>query len=181
MRKSCKYTVNGLYKVSVYLFYNNARVSYWKGVVVVKRLKVSQVAEELGVSRQTIYNWIDKLDKELDKHIYKQGISWMIGTEGIEIIRKAIHCKSGYTESGEHGGGRCRVCGADNALQRYIDSLTRQIDRLETELDLKNRQFENFQAMLKDSQGRILELEEEVKEQEGLWSRLLKKTKANNS
>ncbi len=131
--------------------------------------KIKEAAEELGVSRQTVYNWIDRIGKDLDQYIYKAQGPWLIDKEGLELIRQAITSKEPFTKKGKgsqqegFNGNGYRVY---ELLQEHIDSLKEQTRRLEQELDRKNQQFENFQVLLKQNQERILELEGDTQEKQ---------------
>ena len=137
--------------------------------------KVSEVAELLGVTRQTVYNHIDKIDKEINSYIYiKEGVK-VIDKKGIELIKASIDGKDIFTKEFTEDLQKQDDIQNDNvkeALQDHIDSLKSEIERLEKELKEKNKQLDNkdqlmqnFQVMLQNKEDKIYQLEGEVEEQ----------------
>lgn len=145
--------------------------------------KVSEVAELLGVTRQTVYNHIDKIDKQINSHIYiKEGVK-VIDEQGIELIKSSIDGKDIFTEEFTEDLQQQDDPQNDNvkeALQDHINSLKSEIDRLENELQEKNKQLDkkdqlldnkdqlmqNFQIMLQKKEDKIYQLEGEVEEEQ---------------
>lgn len=140
--------------------------------------KVAEVAEELGVTRQTVYNWIDRLGKKLESHIHTLDGAKALDVEGVEIIREAVGVKTGFKEDGEQGQGNGEGHGREDLLNEVLMD---HIERLEAQLEEKDRQLErkdellrNFQVITQRNQERIEELEGETEEREGWWDRLRK-------
>lgn len=145
--------------------------------------KVSKVAELLGVTRQTVYNHIDKIDKEINSHIYtKEGVK-VIDDKGIELIKASIEGKEVFTEGFTddlHQQDDLQNDNVKEALQNHINSLKSEIDRLENELQEKNKQLDmkdqlmqNFQVMLQNKEEKIYQLEGEVEEkQKGIFDKI---------
>lgn len=139
--------------------------------------RVMDIARLLGVSRLTVYDHIKRLKKNLKPFIYNEKGVIYLEPEGLEFIRQSINEGQSYKEdlNGQENGQPINPEVTDlfndlnhkfDTLQNdYIANLKQQIRRLEGELDRKNQQFENFQALLKKNQERLLELEGEVQEQ----------------
>ena len=136
--------------------------------------KVSEVAKQLEVSRQTIYNHIGKLDDDIAKHIYRQEGVKVIDGQGIKLIKRSIGRQKGFkksTEEFDSQEGDNQQQGEKEALQGHIKSLKEEIDRLESELQEKNKQLErkdkqleNFQVMLQRRENEVYELEGKVQQ-----------------
>ena len=138
--------------------------------------KVSEVAEQLGVTRQTVYNHIDKLDKEINSYIYTSEGVKVIDEQGIELIQASIEGKKIFTDrftddiQQQDDSQNDKV---KEALQDHINSLKSEVDRLEKELSEKNKQLDmkdqlmqNFQVMLQKKEDKIYQLEGEVEEEQ---------------
>lgn len=147
--------------------------------------KVKDIAEELQVSRPTVYNHLKKLKKDIKPFMYKKKGMTYLEPEGLELIKESINGTTDYKENLKAESDRQDIdpetkellsnlnSKIDSLENEYIASLKQQIDRLQDELDRKNSQFENFQILLKQNQERILELESETdQENVGLWQKI---------
>lgn len=131
--------------------------------------KVSEIANRLGVSRQTIYNWIDKLGQDIEPHITEVDGARVVDMEGVRLIERKI------------GGSQDDFTGQNfdqllEAKEEVITELRKQVGRLEKELERRNEQLErhtellqNFQVIVRQNQERIEELEGEVEERLKWW------------
>lgn len=53
-------------------------------------MKVKELAEELNVTRQTIYNHINDLKPDINKYIYKKGRTMYLQEPGINMIKDSL-------------------------------------------------------------------------------------------
>lgn len=132
--------------------------------------KVKDVAEELGVSSQTVYNHIQKLDQKLKPYLLKREGATVIDTAGVKLIRKSIYGQNDFKENLKIEKEQETVNPEMQELIKHYKSL---IETLKEQLEEKDRQIERSQILQQQNQQRILELEGEVKEQKkSLWQRL---------
>jgi hypothetical protein len=148
--------------------------------------KVIEVAEALGVSKVTVYKKITTLSKEIKPFIFKKkGITY-IEAGGVELIKQSLEVSTliqddtnnvynaevAFTVEEDIPDGVSILTDKLNTLQEdYISSLKEQIGLLKEELNEKNNQLnnkdkllENFQVLLKDTNKKVMLLEEEKKE-----------------
>ena len=120
-------------------------------------MKVSELAEELKVSRQTIYNHIDKLKPEIDKHIDKVKGAKVIELAGIKMIRASVNDKSSFDNGADEEKARL--------YHRQIELLEKQVEQLESQLEMKDQQIERLHIMIQQSQKNVEQLTGEVREE----------------
>jgi predicted DNA-binding protein YlxM (UPF0122 family) len=119
---------------------------------------IAEVAKELEVSKNTVYNRLKGLQKDLKPFVkVTKGITY-IEEEGMEIIRKAVYVENEETKENE-------TIEADNvnpfqALQEdYINTLKTTIEMLERDKeDLKNQLTEQTEIVKRQQ---ILQLNEQ--------------------
>lgn len=152
--------------------------------------RVVEVAEELKVSKVTIYNKLKEYSKELKPHLNKlKGITY-INYEGLEIIRKSLDLneevkKVKIDSSEEYNDFNDKVDNEENLKEfkeltrMHLNDLKDQICMLQKELDIKNEQLErkdklleNFQVLLKKEKEKTLLLEEK---KPSIWEKIFKK------
>ncbi|MFW6027149.1 MAG: hypothetical protein ACOCRX_12510 [Candidatus Woesearchaeota archaeon] len=132
--------------------------------------RVSEIAEELEVSRQTVYNWVDKLSLKDKGYInVKNGVK-MVDLEGFKMIKDNV--KSDVKEDLQDFEHKDELIDEMKELyEERIKDLKSEVKRLERQLDSKDelikdqsRQLENFQHLIASKENKIYELEGEVEE-----------------
>ena len=108
-------------------------------------MKVSELADDLKVSRQTIYNHIDKL----------KGTK-VIDMKGVKMIRNSVNEKNGFDSESDREKAEL--------YQRQIELLEKQIEQLEKQVDMKDQQIERLHIMIQQSQKNVEQLTGEVEE-----------------
>lgn len=152
---------------------------------------VSEIAQEIGLSKVTIYNKINALQSQLKPYIkHKKGIQY-IDDEGLLIIKKACGLEVTDEPLNETAADKDHSPAASNGVNQfenilktleslndnlnsdYIQSLKDQIEHLKGEISTKNEQLQakdellkNFQVMLQtEKQSRqLLEASREERE-----------------
>ncbi|MFW5686602.1 MAG: HTH domain-containing protein [Halanaerobium sp.] len=117
-------------------------------------MKVSELADDLKVSRQTIYNHIDKLQPEIDNHIDKIKGAKVIDIEGIEMIRDSVNDKSQVDNKTDEEKAKL--------YHRQIELLEKQIEQLEDQVETKDQQIKRLHIMIQQSQKNVEQLTGEV-------------------
>ena len=119
-------------------------------------MKVSELADDLKVSRQTIYNHIDKLKPEIDNHIDKLKGAKVIDMKGVKMIRNSVNDKNSFDSESDREKAEL--------YQRQIELLEKQIKQLEKQVDMKDQQIERLHIMIQQSQKNVEQLTGEVEE-----------------
>lgn len=146
--------------------------------------RIAEIANDLGVSKQTVYNHIEKLDKELEGNIYKRKGATVIDIEGVKLLQESINGEDssgiGFenVERGMENGDSENVKNPYN--KEVIDLLKEQIETLKDQLDKKDELIKeqtelirNSQVLIQQNQDRIEEIEGEVQEQKmSFWKKL---------
>ena len=127
--------------------------------------KVSEIAKELEVSKQSIYYWINKLGKDIQEHIYKDGNAKVIDEPGVDMIRKKIEGKKEIERPFNVNNQYPAVRPQDKEIQalkdrikdlkEYNKTLKEQIEILKYQLESKDQQINNLHRSLDKSQDRI--------------------------
>lgn len=60
--------------------------------------RVAEAAEELDVSRSTVYNYLKKLEEELEPHLDEEEGATVISDEGVDLISREMDKVHGQTE-----------------------------------------------------------------------------------
>lgn len=89
-----------------------------------EKIKISQVAKNLGVSLNSVYRKVKQSETKLNGHVVKENGVTFISTEGVEILR-GLFSKLNPSETPEIKG----VPG-DSHLQEIISNQQRTIDAL---------------------------------------------------
>ena len=119
-------------------------------------MKVSELADDLKVSRQTIYNHIDKLKPEIDNYIDKVKCAKVIDIQGVKMIRDSVKDKSNVDNETDEEKAKL--------YRRQIELLEKQIEQLENQVEMKDQQIERLHIMIQQSQKNVEQLTGEVKE-----------------
>jgi len=128
-------------------------------------MKVSELADNLKVSRQTIYNHIDKLQPKIDKYIDKVKGAKVIDKQGVEMIQRSVKDKTNFDNYQNKFSSKSDEEKA-KLYQRQIELLEKQIDQLEKQVEKKDQQIERLHIMLQQSQMNVERLTGEVEETE---------------
>jgi len=135
--------------------------------------KVKEVADELNVSRQSVYNWLQKLEPEINRFVKQvEGVK-VIEEPGIEMIRDNLKVDKQDDEGVETASGAPGPAREIELLQEQIQQLKEQNEYLKEQIDRKDRRLDNYQVLIKQRTDRVEMLEGEVeKQQEGLIERI---------
>jgi hypothetical protein len=158
-----------------------------------KEYKISEIVDDIGVSKATIYNKLSSLKDLLRNHIkVRKGIRY-VDYEGFRIIKNSIgFSKEQYTDLKENLTLEPEYVGSvdDSSKLETLENSNKLIESLETQLEyLKSvisekdkqlsasqeqtanltRLLENSQVLLKQQQEKILFLESPPKEKRSIW------------
>jgi predicted transcriptional regulator YheO len=144
---------------------------------------MSEIAKMLCVSRQTVYNKIDKLN--LQQHIQESDKGKILSEEGLNILKKAL----GFTVSTVNI--QSKPVNDSKYMDSYIDTLKSEIEHLRAVIIEKDRQstekdkqlcekdkqiesltrlIENGQILQRQQQDKILLLEDsQTKQKSSFW------------
>lgn len=99
--------------------------------------KIKELSEELGVSRQTINRYINKITGFKEKYVIVKGRTNFVNEDGQKLIKS-------HFESNEEA----------KETQSSMDNYDELVNVLKTELQSKNQQLETMQTLL-DQQQRL--------------------------
>lgn len=104
---------------------------------------ISDVAKKLGVSRQSVYNRLDRA--ELTGHVHDTENGKCLDNEGIEILKGLYPIKADSQQTVNGQSGSCQDTGSrqasDNYADSYIKSLEAERDFLRNMLTEKDKQI----------------------------------------
>jgi len=130
---------------------------------------VAEIAEDLEVSKQTIYYWIKKLSPNIKKHIYKDGRTKVIDNLGVDMIREQVKGKTEIERPFNQSYQYPIESPADRELKERLKDLKKQNELLERQLRQKDKQIDRLNDNLDKAQENIKTLTGRVeKEQQGL-------------
>ena len=124
---------------------------------------VKEVSETLEVSRQTVYNYLKELSKELKSHVFKIKGKTLIDDEGIKVIKIAMGLIQVPVVQEEN-------ISIDNIVKEIKEGLMEEI-KAENELlreeikDTKKELYKEIQE-LKEQNIKLLETVEVVEKQQ---------------
>ncbi len=125
--------------------------------------KVKDVAAELEVTRQTIYNHIEKLSPEIDRFIKQIDKAKVIEEPGIEMIRDNLGIDKQFDSS--------KV----DVLKKENEMLREQLEYLKEQIDRKDARLDNYQYLMRSKDEEIRQIRGEVQEQQqGLLAKIKK-------
>ncbi len=127
--------------------------------------RISEIAEELKVSKQAVYYWIKKLGKDIQNHIYKDGNAKVIDDPGVNMIREKIEGKKEIERPFKVNNQYPVVRPEDKekeALKDRIVDLKEQIEIMKYQLRSKDQQINRLQNLLDKSQDNIESLTGQV-------------------
>ncbi len=121
--------------------------------------KISEIAEELGVSRQAIYKRVNStLKQPLTPFVYKDehGVT-LIKSRGVEIIRNSLLSTNCQQNSQQFTGvDNSRMIEILNeqlkAKDKQISELNRQLETKDQQLIAKDKQFEIVSILFQNEQ-----------------------------
>jgi len=127
--------------------------------------RISEIAKELEVSKQSIYYWIEKLGKDIQEYIYKDGNAQVIDDPGVDMIREKIEGKKEIERPFNVNNQYPAVRPQDKEkealkdriedLKEYNKTLKEQIEILKYQLESKDQQINRLQNSLDKSQDRV--------------------------
>ena len=129
--------------------------------------KVSQIAEELEVSKQAVYYWIKKLDKEIKEHIYKDGNARVIDDAGVDKIKEQVKGKTEIERPFKVKNNYPAIRRDDKekeALKERVNDLKKHNELLKKQLEQKDRQIHRLNDRLDKKEDRIEALTGQVQE-----------------
>ena len=134
---------------------------------------VAEIAEELEVSRQTIYYWINKLDENIKKHIYKDGRTKVIDDPGVDMIREQVKGKTKIERPFNQGYKYPIESPTDREIKERLTDLKKQNELLERQLQQKDKQIDRLNNNLDKAQENVKALTGRVeKDQQGLFNKI---------
>ena len=123
--------------------------------------KVKEVAAELEVTRQTIYNHIEKLSPEIDEFIKQVDKAKVIEEPGIEMIRENLGIDKQFDSN--------KV----EVLEKENEMLREQLEYLKEQIDRKDARLDNYQVLMREKDQEVKQIRGEVLEQQqGLFTRI---------
>jgi len=147
-------------------------------------LKVNEVAEELKVSKVTIYNKIKSLNKELKSHLHKvKGVTY-VDEKGFNLIKKDIEGLNSFTEFNESKEETTKNHDVKafkedliHLQKDYIEQLKEQLKEKDRQLESKDELIKNFQVLLKNNKEQLLQLEEKIESRrtKSIWDKIFSK------
>lgn len=114
--------------------------------------KISQVSEELGFSKVTIYKKLKIFHKELRPFIKVRGNVKYITQEGIDFLKTILTVKNAPSQTNASSG----TAQAIDSNEEYISALLEKIDALSDEIHLLNNKLEEKENLILN-QGRQLQ------------------------
>lgn len=136
--------------------------------------RVADIAEELGVTKVTVYNHIKRLSKEIKDNIYNEEGVKVVDNKGFLMIKASVEGKDDlkfYLKENSEKEEDYHSDKEKEALKELKEALKEEIERLEKELEVKNEQInrlngqlESFHMMIRSKDEKIYQLEGEVEE-----------------
>ena len=134
---------------------------------------VAEIAEELEVSRQTVYYWINKLDESIKKHIYKDGRTKVVDDPGVDMIREQVKGKTKIERPFNQGYKYPIESPTDREIKERLTDLKKQNELLERQLQQKDKQIDRLNNNLDKAQENIQALTGRVQqENKGLFHKI---------
>lgn len=120
-------------------------------------LKVSEIANKLGISRGTVYYHI----KKLDNHVYKDNGTIVIDREGFELIKGMIESQEPSTEILTEEEAEQTTNPDIKELRRTVESLQKDyrelISTLNDQLEEKDNQIEELTRQVNEKDRLLAE------------------------
>ncbi len=123
---------------------------------------VKELAYDLGVTQQTIYNHLKKVDKELKGNIFKKQSTTYINEEGIKQIKISM------------GLIQVPMVKQDFSIENIINDISSLVtENISANIDLKMGKLEQEIHELKEQNKLLIELVKEQQEKKGFlnWFR----------
>lgn len=136
--------------------------------------RVTQLAEELGVSRQTIYYHRKKLGEKVKDHFTKENNTLYVDEQGIKLIKESMSSKEEVTQEStdsQQDKEKEQLKERVKELKEDKQELREQIKKKDEQIEMLNIHLQQSQTMLQEKEEEVLELEGEVQEQ-GVISRI---------
>ncbi len=146
--------------------------------------RVIEVANQLGVSKVTIYKKISLFKKELKPYIHKKRNITFIDDQGVEIIKESLIANHVIADSTDKDNQidelnqalelhqsqvkllNDRLIETEKAhmedLQLLVSTLEAQINLKKTQIESKNRLMRNFKDLVAYNKSQIKRIEEKI-------------------
>ncbi len=146
--------------------------------------RVIEVANQLGVSKVTIYKKISLFKKELKPHIHKKRNITFIDDQGVEIIKESLIANHVIADSTDKDNQidelnqelelhqsqvkllNDRLIETEKAhmedLQLLVSTLEAQVNLKKTQIETKNRLMRNFKDLVAYNKSQIKRIEEKI-------------------
>ncbi len=146
--------------------------------------RVIEVANQLGVSKVTIYKKISLFKKELKPHIHKKRNITFIDDQGVEIIKESLIANHVIADSTDKDNQidelnqelelhqsqvkllNDRLIETEKAhmedLQLLVSTLEAQVNLKKTQIESKNRLMRNFKDLVAYNKSQIKRIEEKI-------------------
>jgi len=124
--------------------------------------KVAETAEELDVSRSTVYKYLKKMAEELSPHVEEKDGVTVIAEEGIELIRGEVEKNKRHqsgqqqAESGEKQKQKAE--GEREKEDTALEEMQERVNVLEEKLDDLQNQMEEREKRLKEKMNDVVSL-----------------------
>lgn len=143
---------------------------------------IKEVSEQLKISQVAVYKQIKK--KEVKSHVFKKDGKTFITQEGIDVInRLRSEFKQVENDVKNDNINNQENASVNNVLTDIIEVLKDQLKQKDDQIQQLLEQNKNSQFLLKNSQDRIIMLEDKSKDgvktlnqKKGLFSWFKKKT-----
>lgn len=117
---------------------------------------IKEIADELGVSKQAIFNRINDPALELDDYISLEGKAKVVSPEGIKILLDTFPEQKASSNSNSTANATVHVAAAlDNSILEFlkstIDLLQEQLSRKDIQIAEKDEQIKLLQDRLSES------------------------------
>lgn len=146
-------------------------------------LTVKEVADKFDVTKVTVYRKINNsLKEDLKPYVVqKDGVTHLL-PEGVRLIGESLGCNSNVKKdvkeeedtTSEDPDIKAILNRLNKLETEYIDTLKKELERKNEQLEKKDELLRNFQVITQQNQERILELEGEVEERRQSWWERLK-------
>ncbi len=146
--------------------------------------RVIEVANQLGVSKVTIYKKISLFKKELKPYIHKKRNITFIDDQGVEIIKESLIANHVIADSTDKDNQidelnqalelhqsqvkllNDRLIETEKAhmedLQLLVSTLEAQVNLKKTQIESKNRLMRNFKDLVAYNKSQIKRIEEKI-------------------
>lgn len=141
-------------------------------------ITIKDLAYDLEVTRQTVYNHIKENDKELKACIFKQKGVTVINDAGVRIIKESMGLIKVPVVQEKEIGIEEIIKEISGSIEENINkNLHENMQELKQDIKEDYAKLENELAEVKEQNAKLIELIQQQNEEKkkGFWSRLLNK------